>query len=55
MRLEPSSPSRQLHLGHYLLLDGRLQEAEGAFQEALRMAPHLKAHVEQGLRMFPRE
>ncbi len=51
VRLEPSSPVRHLHLGHYLLLDGRPQEAQAAFQEALRMAPHLRAHVEQGLRL----
>lgn len=55
VRLEPSSPTRHLHLGHYLLLDGRLEEAEGAFQEALRIAPQLKAHVERELRIFPRK
>ncbi len=55
VRLEPSSPLRRLHLGHYLLLDRRPEEAKEAFREVLRMAPHLKAHVERELAVFSRK
>jgi O-antigen ligase len=55
VRLEPASPARRLHLGHYLLLDRRHEEAEEAFREVLRMAPHLEAHVKRELALLGRK
>jgi hypothetical protein len=45
--LEPSNGTRHFHLGHYLLQDGRPQDAEDSFNEAVRLSPRLKKHVKR--------
>jgi hypothetical protein len=42
VHLEPENGVRHFRLGHFLLLEGRIEEAKTAFREAIRLAPRLK-------------
>jgi O-antigen ligase len=50
--LEPNHGGRYFHLGHYLLLDGRPQEAQDAFARAVELSPRLRPRVEQSLALL---
>ncbi len=55
VRLEPTNGLHLFHLGHYLLLDGRTQEARRAMEEAVRLSPRLRGDAERDWALFKRK